>query len=772
MTTTDPKTIEILRQQALDRQEQRTAVPESAVGQLTPPALLPSDETTADTHPLAALVTPPTLPRPPRRASSPVSGPRRPAPPEERVPPAPPELLAGFPLEVLSSVDQIIWSVSPDGHLMFLLAGAVERTYGCPPAHFLNRPGRWLEAVPGDDRAALRAALRHLPATDQFTLEHRVETPVGTARWVVTRGQLVRDRDGRPIRVDGSTHDVTARAETDRAGLGVFEALGSVTGAEFVSQAVYRLATTFGSRAAVVAIPDPLHPALARTVAACVDGRLADGFVFPATGEFVRDLLAGGGKCVLASARDHFPGDEFLARLRAEAVIAEPLVDAAGLLLGFVAVVDDRAIRPGGPDIRLVLRAMAPRVAAELVRPIDQRDQVRKLNARVAEATARAERAESRTREADEQLRQARRLETVGRLVAGVAHDFNNLLTVIAGSAELLRDLLPPTDLLRDPANLIADTAQTAAGVARQLVAFGKPSAADPCAVDPNAAVRAVERMLRRLVGDRVDLDVLLAPGVSPIRIDPGQFDQVLLNLVANARDAITEDGTIAIRVAEAVVSPDRPGWPRELPAGTYVALTVSDSGCGMTDEVRARMFDPYFTTKGERGTGIGLATVWEIVGGSGGHIEVESSPEWGTSLRIFWPCAEGTAPPSLQTLPPPARSETILLVQDEEAVRDVAAVALHLAGYRVLEASNGETGEDRARLYAGPIDVLVTDLGLPRRGGRELAARIRAIRPGLKVLFVSGYAPPAGLGDPFLPKPFTPNELLEAVRRVIVSEY
>ena len=282
------------------------------------------------------------------------------------------------------------------------------------------------------------------------------------------------------------------------------------------------------------------------------------------------------------------------------------------------------------PRRELPADGLAGRTAA---RASGTADRVRELEARMAEA--------------EERLRQSAGLETVGRLAAGVAHDFNNLLTVISGSAEVIRGGLPDGDELRDAADLIVATTQTAAGVARQLVSLGRPGLSEPCAVDLNTAIRAVERTLRRLVGERVTLDVTLAPAIPLVRADPGQFDRVLLNLVVNARDAVAAGaGTITIRTAAATGGPDRPGWPAEVPAGEFVAVTVTDTGCGMSDEVKARIFDPFFTTKGPRGTGLGLSTVRDIVRGVGGHIEVESSPGWGTSIRVFWPAFADTAAP------------------------------------------------------------------------------------------------------------------------------
>jgi signal transduction histidine kinase len=255
-----------------------------------------------------------------------------------------------------------------------------------------------------------------------------------------------------------------------------------------------------------------------------------------------------------------------------------------------------------------------------------------------SKTTDRVKELEARLMEAEERLRMAARLEIVGRLVAGVSHDFNNLLTIISGHADVIRNELPAGHSLRDTAELISITAHTAAGVTRQLVAFGKPSRPDPCPVDVNSAVRTLERTLGRLTGGRVALNVTLAATVPLIQIDPGQFDQVLINLVVNARDAIRDTGTITVRTAAATVPPGRLGWPSDLPVGEFVVVTVTDTGMGMTEEVKARIFDLFFTTKGDRGNGVGLSTVRDIVKLSGGHIEVESAPDWGTSVRVYWP--------------------------------------------------------------------------------------------------------------------------------------
>lgn len=393
-------------------------------------------------------------------------------------------------------------------------------------------------------------------------------------------------------------------------GLSILEAIGPRSGSEFLEAIVEQLAKAFDARAAVIAIPHPEDVQEARTVAAWIDGRLMEPHLFSAQDRFVRVVLAGGAQIVPASARDRYPDDEFLQQLRAESALAAPLIDAAGRILGFVAVVDDRAMPGSAAERARVVRALAPRIAVELQRPDPPP-----------------------AAEGDDLL---------VRLLAGTAHDFNNLLTVVTGHAELLREHIPAESHLRESVEAIVSSGYTAARIARQLVEYSKPSGdSDPQALDPNAAIRDAERVLVRLVGARIELDLVLASGVAPIRVDRTEFDRVVLNLVANARDAIEDAGVVSVRTAMAQVAANRRGWPADCPPGEYVAVTVADTGCGMTDEVKARAFTRFFTTKGAKGTGLGLATVRDIVTAAGGHVEIESSIEWGTSVRVFWPSAK-----------------------------------------------------------------------------------------------------------------------------------
>ena len=372
---------------------------------------------------------------------------------------------------VVASLDDAIWSASPDGDRVYVLTGGVEATLGRPATEFLEDPDLWLGIVAMADRDAVRAAFQELPHTGRFDIAYDIRLPSGSVRRVASRGKLIRSQDSQPLRVDGIT-------------------------------------------------------------------------------------------------------------------------------------------------------SPAPSPAAE-----------------------RSDELQSRSQEPS-------RLETVGRMLAGAAHDFNNLLTIVTGHAELVRETLMPDDPLREPVELIASSGHAAARVARQLVAYAKPAADAADALDANASLRDSEPMLRSITGAGIEFDFLLTPGIAPIRVDRSDFDRVVLNLVVNARDAIEESGAISVRTAAATVMPGRRGWPADCPPGDYIALTVTDTGCGMTEETRAQAFARFFTTKGTKGTGLGLAAVRDIVTAACGHVELESSPQWGTSIRVFWPVAASDEPIRLSMSP------------------------------------------------------------------------------------------------------------------------
>jgi two-component system cell cycle sensor histidine kinase/response regulator CckA len=374
----------------------------------------------------------------------------------------------------------------------------------------------------------------------------------------------------------------------------------------------------------------------------------------------------------------------------------------------------------------------------------------------------------------EEQLRQAQKMEAVGRLAGGVAHDFNNLLTVINGCTELLAERLRGDAESYALAGEVARAGKRAADLTRQLLAFSRQQVIAPTRLDVNAAVAGVDGVLRRLIGAPIVVVTRLGPGPLWVKIDPGQMQQVLINLALNARDAMPGGGTLTIATGRTEL-PD-PGGAGRVPG---VVLSVADTGGGIDPALRERIFEPFFTTKPlGQGTGLGLATVYGIVTQSGGQVEVHSPPGQGAEFRILLP--ESAAGPAELVAPPtpadePGGTETVLLVEDDDAVRTVARLALVARGYRVLEAAFGTEALTLAAGCAEGIDLLLTDVVMPGMGGRELADRLGRDAPGLRVLFVSGYTEDAvlragvsGAGVAYLPKPYTPATLTRKVREVL----
>jgi PAS domain S-box-containing protein len=373
------------------------------------------------------------------------------------------------------------------------------------------------------------------------------------------------------------------------------------------------------------------------------------------------------------------------------------------------------------------------------------------------------------------ELVQANKMRALGQLAGGVAHDFNNALGIITGYAELVaRD--PRADpAIRERVERILQAARQSAGLTRQLLAFSRRQVLEPRVIDLNALVEELGGMLPGLIGGRADVTISTRDGLSPVRADRVQLQQVMLNLVINARDAMPRGGTVAIETFDAGVRSQRGGEPR-----AFVGLRVRDDGEGMDAQTAARVFEPFFTTKGEgQGTGLGLATVYGIVRQSGGSIEVESEPGRGTTFRVYLPAVEGAVDDDVsderETAPVPGGRETVLLVEDSESLRDMVAEMLESAGYEVLEVPGPEAAIERSRAFEGGIDLLLTDMMMPVMNGRELAARLAELRPGIPVLFMSGYSselldvqgqPIPGVN--LLQKPFTGRELLQRVREAL----
>jgi len=389
-------------------------------------------------------------------------------------------------------------------------------------------------------------------------------------------------------------------------------------------------------------------------------------------------------------------------------------------------------------------------------------------------------RTEGVLRETEAQLRQAQKMEAVGRLAGGMAHDFNNLLTVIRGYSELLLGRLGSTDDMRKDMEEVKKAADRASGLTRQLLAFSRRQFIAAKVLDLNTLVANMDGMLRRLVGeDLVELNAELDASTGSIKADPGQVEQVIMNLVVNARDAMPKGGRLTIETTNVTIGKEASLDAVGMAPGSYVMLAVRDNGHGMDAETQSHLFEPFFTTKEKgKGTGLGLSTVYGIVKQSGGSIIVESAPGRGTTFRIYFPRVEQEVPGpmgAVEAIDPARGRETILLVEDEPAVRGLVHETLRLHGYTVLEARHGIEALLTSTKYVEPIHLLLTDVVMPQMSGPEVAEKILTVRPGIKVLYMSGY-PDHPVFDQggvsrqtgFLPKPFSPHVLAQKVREVL----
>ena len=388
-------------------------------------------------------------------------------------------------------------------------------------------------------------------------------------------------------------------------------------------------------------------------------------------------------------------------------------------------------------------------------------------------------RLEKELRQTEEQFRQAQKMEAVGRLAGGVAHDFNNLLSVIVGYAEMIAAGLPAEDPIRGDVEEIGRAGERGAELTKQLLAFSRQQVLRPKIVDLNQALAGIDKMLRRLIGATIELRTRAAPSLWTVCVDPGQIDQIVMNLAVNARDAMPRGGQLTIETENVMLDERYAAEHVGTTAGPHVMLAVSDTGTGMDAATQAQIFEPFFTTKGAgEGTGLGLSTVFGIVKQSKGSIWVYSEPGLGTTFKLYFPKATDVA----RTVAPPARpvatragNETILVVDDDDPVRRLVREILQRAGYQILAASSPEEALAESGRHAGPIALLLTDIVMPRMNGPELAGRLSAMLSPLKVVYMSGYtgsvAVQSGiLGDDdiMIQKPFTPETLLRTLRQVL----
>ncbi len=384
-------------------------------------------------------------------------------------------------------------------------------------------------------------------------------------------------------------------------------------------------------------------------------------------------------------------------------------------------------------------------------------------------------------RDLEEQLRRAQKMEAIGRLAGGIAHDFNNLLTIINGFSAMLLAELPPEFAYREDLAAIRDAGKRAANLTSRLLTLGRKAIIAPKPIDLNALVSSLAKMLERLIGEHITLVTKLWPGIEAVVADFSELEQVIMNLVLNARDAMPLGGTLTIETAEVRAS-DIHSSTSQPTFEKFVRLSISDTGEGMSDEVKLRLFEPFFTTKGTgKGTGLGLATVYGIVSQAGGRIKVESTPGLGSTFVVLLPAcgiAESPTETETQRQPAPKSKETILLVEDEPGVRRLAERALQRAGYSVITASSGEEALEVEEGFPGKLHLLLTDVVMPGINGRELADALKPRRPRMKILYMSGYTDDEvvrcgilAARDAFLQKPFSPSDLATKVRALLEAE-
>ena len=437
-----------------------------------------------------------------------------------------------------------------------------------------------------------------------------------------------------------------------------------------------------------------------------------------------------------------------------------------------------------GAVLFLLVRAQVQKLEGQRNRAEASNAELRQRDAELRHSLAERQRLydelEARTRHSaslEAQLRQAQKMEGIGRLAGGVAHDFNNMLTIILSAAELLPEELPP----KHPAHALVDEIKDAAGrcaaLTRQLLIFSRKHATQLELLDLNVQVADARKLLLRVIGEDITFTANLQAIPAPVRLDPVHLQQLLVNLAVNARDAMPSGGRLVIQTeTREVTAEEVEAFPGVKP-GPFVVLGLTDTGCGMSAETIEHIFEPFFTTKPEgKGTGLGLATVYEIVSQAGGFVRVDSVVDQGTTFRVYLPLAAGELQPSAAAIPTASRvgSECVLLVEDEDALRAMMRHALRRQGYTVLEARNAGEALLLSEQSSTPIHLLLTDVVMPIMRGTQLAARLRELKPELKVLLISGYADDLTDGlerrqaDGLLQKPFTADALTARVRKIL----
>jgi len=621
--------------------------------------------------------------------------------------------------EVQSFTHFGIWSSGFGEPRMLEWSSEIYRIFGVPPERFDGKWETFLAMVHPDDRAVVREAVEVARRGDApYQVEHRIVRPDGGSRWVQQQGEVVRSAAGAPLRLVGVVRDIT---ETRRA-------------EESRRESERRFRTLIENSEDGILLLNREGEVLYASPSA---GRLVDRPAENLVNVSLFELVMG---------EDHD-------------VLAATLAEVVGT---------------GARSRRAELRVFVDKRVRILETVWSDHLHDRGLHALIVNA-----RDVTSNRELAEQLQQAGKMEAVGRLAGGIAHDFNNQLTVILGvCTETLRGM-SMSDPLREALGDIQEASHRASALTHQLLAFGRRQMLIPKVLDLNALVVNLEKMLRRLIGEDILLTTSLADDLGTVRADPGQIEQVIVNLVVNARDAMPKGGRVTITTENQLVESAELLTSAGLSAGPYVQLTIADTGVGMTPEVLARVFDPFFTTKGQgKGTGLGLSTVYGIIRQSGGHVTAESARGVGSTFRILLPRERRRAltpqsRPEVATLP--RGHETVLVVEDEPAVRRLVSRLLTDLGYEVHEAAGASEALAVMERIGDAVHLLLSDVVMPGMSGPELGQELHVRFPALRFLYMSGYTDEAILqrglqiqGSSFIGKPFTPEELAGKVREIL----
>ncbi len=630
---------------------------------------------------------------------------------------------------IVASVPGVVWEAwgEPDAaeQRINFVSDYVETMLGYTVEEWLSTPNFWLSIVYPEDREwTARAAAADFAEGKGSTLEFRWVAKDGRVLWVQSNSVVVADEEGRPAGVRGVTIDITERKKAEAALREAEEKYRSIF--ENAVEGIFQ-STPEGRFIAV-------NPAMARIL----------GYASP------EELLT---HRTDISAQ-HYVDENSRATL--ERMLAEH-----GVVVGFECEVFRK-------DISRIW-------TVENIRAVrDDGGTLVYYEGSIEDITER--------KTLEQQLRQSQKMEAVGQLAGGIAHDFNNLLTAITGYSELTMMRLQAEDPLLRNLEEIKKAGDRAAALTRQLLAFSRKQVLQPKVLDLNSVVSGLENMLRRLIGEDVDLRTVLKPELGSVKADPGQIEQVIMNLAVNARDAMPRGGKLTIETGNVFLDEEYARRHVAVSSGQYVMLAVSDTGTGMDEETQARIFEPFFTTKElGKGTGLGLSTVYGIVKQSGGSIWVYSEPGRGTTFKVYLPLVGegGQEYRRRDEVEEAVRgTETVLLAEDEEVVLRLAREVLETYGYRVLEAANGGAALLICERHEEPIHLLITDVVMPEMSGRELADRLASLRPDMKVLYMSGYTDNAivhqGVLDEeanFIQKPFAPRLLARKVREVLDEE-